>query len=819
MALMKYHATQFHFCQYQFEPEKKRIRFSYRVEFSNRAPLAFEEEIRLPRAPRRLPPESLRLFFESLHLMLGISYYKLYFPPRLRVPYKLSREQCAFWNTIYRKGLGEFLYKNRLDPKRVARFTPGKASATPVRVDVSERALLGIGGGKDSIVAAELLKGTIAATSFLVQTQRQDTIASGIAHAIGNPVLSVRRVLDPKLASRLEGAYQGHVPISAIYAFLGLLAGALYGYRYAIVGNEHSSNVGNLRYRAETVNHQWSKSGECEALIQRYTRTFITPDITYFSLLRPFYEIRIAKLFAKHKKYFPLFSSCNRNFTSFGARPTTRWCGACPKCAFVFLILAPFVPKMELLAIFGKNLFAQAALLPLFADVLGFGAHKPFDCVGTFEEAQAALFLASKTYKNDLVVRAFVHKIKRPAALVEQVMKTQRAPTLPTPFRLLGIDSVCLLGYGREGKVTRAYLKKRYPRLTVGILDARTDKHYLARQAAYDLAVKTPGIPKTKVTIPYVTATNLFFSQIKNPVIGVTGSKGKSTTASLIAEMLRAAGKKVRLVGNVGDPMLRAFLGTVDPKEIFVVELSSYMLDDIEYSPHVALLINLFPEHMDYHGGVEPYFQAKENIFAFQKPGDVALRPPFHEEVPLSASEIPLLGPHNRKNIQAAIRVARLFGVTDAHVRKALKAFQPLPHRLEFVADVNGIRFYDDAISTTPESTLMAMKSLKHIGTIFLGGEDRGYDFRKLEQALRAYPIRNVVLFPDSGKRILTSRRGLNVLSTRSMKTAVRFAFAHTRPGEICLLSTASPSYSLWKNFEEKGDAFQRAVRAHAVGK
>jgi UDP-N-acetylmuramoylalanine--D-glutamate ligase len=158
----------------------------------------------------------------------------------------------------------------------------------------------------------------------------------------------------------------------------------------------------------------------------------------------------------------------------------------------------------------------------------------------------------------------------------------------------------------------------------------------------------------------------------------------------------------------------------------------------------------------------------------------------------------------------------RLLKTHESDIKKAIKNFSSLPHRLEPVGTYNGITFYDDAISTTPESTIMAIKSLPQIGTIFLGGEDRGYDFKQLEKELRKHKIPNVVLFPTTGKRILKSRKGFKILETKDMKEAVDFAFKNTPKGQICLLSTASPSYSVWKNFEEKGDLFQKFIRAHA---
>jgi UDP-N-acetylmuramoylalanine--D-glutamate ligase len=154
--------------------------------------------------------------------------------------------------------------------------------------------------------------------------------------------------------------------------------------------------------------------------------------------------------------------------------------------------------------------------------------------------------------------------------------------------------------------------------------------------------------------------------------------------------------------------------------------------------------------------------------------------------------------------------VAKELGISDEIIKITIAKFKPLPHRLEFVGEFNNIKFYDDAISTTPESTIVAIEALKNVDTIFLGGEDRGYNFSQLEKTIKKYKIKNIVLFPDSGKKIKI--KGKNILKTKSMETAVRFAYKYTAHGKICLLSCASPSYSLWKNFEEKGDQFKKFV-------
>lgn len=804
----------FEFRGYKFDETALKIEFYYRIAFSQKAALDFTETLVLPSGAKKLPKETLERFIDPLYFTLGISYYKLYFSKKIIVDRPLTREQAKFFSTLYRRGLGEYLYKNGLDPKKTAKFpfVAGLRATAPVRLAVKDRSLIGIGGGKDSIIVSELMKNADN-HSFLVESQKADPIAEKVISAIGNPALKIRRILDPKIFEPHEDAYNGHIPISAVFAFTGLLAAALYDFKYVVVGNEQSSNFGNVVYKGDEINHQWSKSAEFEALVQEYARVHMSPDIVYFSLLRPFNEIRVVEMFVRYPKYFNVFSSCNRNFRVNRERPATLWCGECPKCAFVYLMLAPFLGKNELRNIFDKNLLDNPSLIPLYRDLLGFGNVKPFDCVGTFDESRAALHLAAKKYGNAVVVKKFKSMIKGGDKLVKKVFMTADAPTLPDRFKLLGIKNVCLLGYDKEGRMTEKYLRAKFPQIKIGILDKRSDKNYLKKQSEYDLAIKTPGMPKRLVTIPYTTATNLFFDNNKNFTIGVTGSKGKSTTSSLIYHILKTAGKKVELFGNIGSPMLETLLEPQDPETVFVLELSSYMLDDIRHSPNISVLLNLFPEHMDYHGGVKAYYEAKKNIFAFQKPGDIAVKYPVKEKLPLQDSDIPLLGKHNRKNVEFAVRVCRSLNVSDALIVKAVKSFKPLRHRLEKVGVYKGIIFYDDAISTTPESTIMAIKALKKVDTILLGGEDRGYDFTKLEKTLRARKIKNIVLFPDTGKRMLAARNGFNVLETRSMKQAVKFAYANTKPGRICLLSTASPSYSLWKNFEEKGDEFSKEVR------
>ncbi|MDA1316825.1 MAG: UDP-N-acetylmuramoyl-L-alanine--D-glutamate ligase [bacterium] len=401
--------------------------------------------------------------------------------------------------------------------------------------------------------------------------------------------------------------------------------------------------------------------------------------------------------------------------------------------------------------------------------------------------------------------------------------------------------TILIVGYGMEGKATKSFLEKYVPSSRITVTDASNGKDYLAHQANYDIVIKTPGIPPRDLSVPYTTATNIFFANLPTRVqtIGVTGSKGKSTTASLIYHILASSGKKTKLVGNIGSPMLDS-LKLDDTETIYVIELSSYMLTDIKFSPHISVITSLFPEHIPYHKTVEEYYVAKQNIVAHATPNDYyiynpaypqladwakgtsAISTPYKTGIPETTSK--LIGAHNKDNIAAAYSACSLLNISDANFTFAVSTFEPLPHRLQTVGTVHGITFIDDAISTTPESTMAALEAVDNVQTIFLGGEDRGYDFSQLINMLYDKHIQHIVVFPDSGNRIAEELHIkhpdiLTIYHAQDMNSAVDYAFKHTSEGSICLLSCASPSYSLWKNFQEKGDQFKKCIQAHETNK
>lgn len=836
-------ATIFEFVSVSFAEGSADIEFSYRTHFSDGQILDFSEKITLedPFWVSKLPTDFRKALLEDLHLVLGVSYYKLFCAPQFKTSIQLTPSQAAFWNTIYTKGLSEFLYRNHIEIHTIAQFgasaDEGGWVRTPVSLEVDRQKILtGIGGGKDSIVSLELLR-DFDQKGFIVETGKENRIAQEVCEKAQIPSVRVFRTLDPKLVSGVEGSYGGHVPISAVYAFLGVLTAALDSRGFVVVSNEYSSNFGNLMHEGNEVNHQWSKSAEFEKLFQRYVRESVTPSITYFSLLRPFYELRIVEMFTQvGEKYFEVFSSCNRNFTHAHEEGGSRWCGECPKCAFGFLMLSAFIPKEVVLRIFKKDLFEDQALLPLYKDILGLGDMKPFDCVGTFDESQAALFMAAERGADGLVVREFLPQLTDADSTIQKIMRAYQALTIPSSFRMFGMRSALILGYGKEGHATEKFLAERYPEVLIGTSDKEDGEEYLQKQEAYDIVIKTPVIPKELVSSHYTTATNLFFAEVPtDQIIGVTGSKGKSTTSKLIYEMLEKGGKKVRLVGNIGVPALQEILDTPTTEgELFVFELSSYQLEDLDVSPHVAVVTSLFPEHLDHHGSLDAYYEAKRNIIKYQEADDTFVSAPgfavldawadeaigtvlFPEAIPFGIHNASLKGEHNHSNVKLAYTVAKMFGVSDESCMAVVDGFVGLPHRLEPAGTFKGIAFFDDSISTTPESAIAGILALGNVDTIILGGVDRGYDFTELEKELREQGVRNIVLFPESGEHMLASEDGFTTLHTASMDEAVQFAYAHTQEGKACLLSPSAPSYNLFTNFEERGDVFKAAVEKYGT--
>jgi UDP-N-acetyl-alpha-D-muramoyl-L-alanyl-L-glutamate epimerase len=399
--------SQFIFKGHKSNLEKCEIHFHFG--FKGEKNIDFAEKISFPPVLNKIPEDLFKSLLNNLMLILGISYWKLYCPKEIVIENNfLTKAQAKFWDIVYTKGLGEFFYKNKIDFRGLVKFPFNEtAASSSIVFPRNDRSLLGIGGGKDSIVSAELLRKAnkqfdLATSGFPIQIE--------IGKMIGGEVMSAFRQIDPKLLelNKEEGSYNGHVPISVYYAFLLLLMASLFDYRNIIVGNENSANYGNVEYLGEMINHQWSKSEEFEKLFNEYVKKFITPDINYSSPLRNMTELQVVEEFVKYPKYFKVFSSCNKNY-KITSQSSKKWCGECPKCLFVFISLAAFLPKEEVVNIFGKNLLEEESLIPLLEELIGIRNFKPFECVGMPEEVKEALgkILEKGEFDDTVLVKHF----------------------------------------------------------------------------------------------------------------------------------------------------------------------------------------------------------------------------------------------------------------------------------------------------------------------------------------------------------------------------------------------------------------------------
>ena len=426
---------------------------------------------------------------------------------------------------------------------------------------------------------------------------------------------------------------------------------------------------------------------------------------------------------------------------------------------------------------------------------------------------------------------------------------------------------ILILGFGQEGKSTYGFLRQILPEQTLYIVDRRENlvdddelkrdakvvcqggENYLDDLAQYEIIMKSPGISFKNVDIDRLkgriwSQLEVLLKFFEGKTVGVTGTKGKSTTSSLIFQILQDQNIPSMLLGNIGVPVFD-MIDEMKSEMILVLEMSSHQLEFMDVSPHIAVLLNVFPEHLDHYRSFEEYRKAKCNIFRYQDVDDVVL---FGDEVRGlvvnapgqkwgvgeesddavrrvkdevwiddtvvydAKSERKLKGEYNLHNIMFALGATKVLGLDMSQAARSVNEFETLKHRLEFVGEYDGIKYYDNSIGTVPAATMAAVEALGDVDTLILGGMDRGLDYAEFEEALRKSKIRNVICMPETGWKIAEGLGG-RARKVETMEQAVRLAKTSTRVGRSCLLSPAAASYGHFKNFEEKGDLFQELVR------
>ncbi len=382
----------FIFKSYHFEPSSKTLALNYSLDDA----VNFTETYRFDFDFASYDETVLDRALQNLFFMAGVSYYKAYLPPAIDIQAgQLDKAAAAFFSKTYQRGLGEFFYVNQLDPQTPVNFPANIETLNTLSVS-GEGLLIGVGGGKDSLVSVEILRSQPKAATWSLNHREQ---LQPLVDQIGLQHFYVEREWDKQLLElNKQDAYNGHVPISAIFACVGTVVSILSGKHDAVVSNESSANEPTLTYEGVAINHQYSKSIEFEKDYQAVLKQQFGDGLRYYSFLRPLSEVRIAELFSQlgFEKYQGVFSSCNRAFTH--NQNHLFWCGECPKCAFVFLALTPFVSREKLESIFGKNLLLEPPLELTYRQLLGIEGDKPLECVGEVKESRAAMRLAQQQY-------------------------------------------------------------------------------------------------------------------------------------------------------------------------------------------------------------------------------------------------------------------------------------------------------------------------------------------------------------------------------------------------------------------------------------
>jgi UDP-N-acetylmuramoylalanine--D-glutamate ligase len=426
---------------------------------------------------------------------------------------------------------------------------------------------------------------------------------------------------------------------------------------------------------------------------------------------------------------------------------------------------------------------------------------------------------------------------------------------------------ILILGFGREGQDTYKFLRQIFPNKIFGVGDREKNlkikirnlkfinwhlgKDYLKAIKNYDLIIKSPGIPihlpeiekafeEKKIT----SQAEIFLENCPAKIIGITGTKGKGTTALLIYQVLKETGKKVYLVGNIGKPAL-SLLNSLRSNDFVVYELSAQQLYKIKKSPSIAVLLNIYPAHLDYFKNFKEYLEAKANICRYQKEDDIliynsaeknlkkiikiskAQKIPFSKDSILlkkilRRTKISLVGDFNFVNLSACLTLAKLLKIDEKKIIRALKSFKNQPHRLEYIGTFKGIKFYDDSAATIPESTIGAIDTFKkNLQTLILGGFENKVPFLKLSHKIIKSQVKNLIFFPPSGEKIwkdilkIKPKNKFNVFFVESMAKAVKIAYSQTKKGRICLLSPACPSFGIFKDYQERGRLFKKYVKLY----
>ena len=429
-----------------YEVNGTEVKFYYAYRDGDKTVASFCERYILPSPIDPNQPVTKRIL-QMLHLLVGISYYKSLFGD-VSHPYQLNDNDVSYLNAVYDRGLGELAYLNKVTDTIQPFVSNTDDTHDPVGLD-GHGGLLGIGGGKDSIVAGELLREINIPTATMDMATRDNHGQAGaVMQVMGFEQFPIERYLDTSIVEFTDKhhGHHGHIPFSAILAWFGVLIAHATKKRYVLMANESSTSTGNTTWNGQVINHQWAKSYEFEKITQNYIHATLSPDIWYFSPIRPYSSLAVMALFAHWgEKYYPTFTSCNFVLRiDPNKRPNNRWCGVCPKCLSTWLLLSAWLDRKQLENIFSKNLFEDESLKPTLLELLDLKGHKPLNCVGTSEELRAVTRKALKNYPESVLLAGISSK-DIPGPTIKALISQLSPHNIPTELEKPILERVASL--------------------------------------------------------------------------------------------------------------------------------------------------------------------------------------------------------------------------------------------------------------------------------------------------------------------------------------------------------------------------------------
>ena len=838
----------------------------------------FEEsfEYSFPPFVRQYEEKEVQRAAEFVALAAVPSYYKAMLAKNIQCDFDLTIEQVAFLQGLLGDGLAEFRFKNDIE----LTSSPSLRSLNKVEFEEmsgtlnGQTAIVPIGGGKDSATSLEIVKRSgLDIVGFSVGSF---PAIESCAKAASIELVHVNRQIDPKLFELNKSGFpNGHVPVTALTSALAILCATVMNAEKVIMSNESSADESTRVVDGYEVNHQWSKSSEAEKLIREAVASSGV-RVDYFSALRELSEFEIFSLFSNFEKFHGSITSCNNAFKIDEKLRSDRWCCDCDKCRFVFLGLSAYLGPKKVAAIFGKNLFDDSGQLQGFKDLLGISDSKPFECVGTTMESRMLL-------RNCLKFDDFNESVLGPALeetldglneleekLTNPISSNFIEASISDAIRDLQVEQysvrlaeylsemkIGVVGLGRDTSSIIRFLSKYAGVSSFDIslpsngavsdsqfeiilednaLTKYKDQLQLRQEAEIldcDIVFVSPGISKysdivvaldSKATTPLAWWLEYNKAHFPNKCfIGVTGTKGKSTTASLLNHVLPNS----IVAGNLGFAVGNISVRELIECDFVILEVSSFQASYVKKSPDIVAITSLFDCHIDWHRTPFKYRHDKLNL-ALHGASELIVSDTIADFAPLlseirnvqgsnSRTDVITLVPsvgrsllqRNQEVVRAVVGLVSPL-ISSKELDELLDSFAELKHRQEIISTKNGVVYVSDVLTTVDDFILRYPNA-----NIFLllGGADREVDQSELIHGLnlRREKVRCICL-PETGLMVESELK--NSQRAEDLMTGVNFAADLAEPGDIVLLAPGAPSFHRYKNYEDLADHFSRIVDA-----